>query len=112
MRKRRIYSKEDLIKSLFITVLPRALETYKQYLILKQEKMKTTVIPKQKEPLRKYPYFGIGKHGGSIVFFTEKNCGVVIHQGFRPFSWPAGHVSKNWNEDVFDLFKGTITIED
>ena len=58
------------------------------------------------QEVKKYPYIGINDKKDNIVLFGSKDNGVVI----GGTQYDLGSFVKNWNENKFTPFKGTITL--
>lgn len=62
----------------------------------------------EQKPIKKYPYLGTHEVG-SIVLFTSDGCGVLLEEGKD--SYEVGAYRKDWLEQHFTPFNGTIKIE-
>ena len=58
-----------------------------------------------------YPYLGKSSviyHGTSIVLFTSRRTGVVVHS--TNANNPVGMLSDCWSEDLFDEYDGQVIL--
>lgn len=72
--------------------------------------MKVEVNEKPVEQESKYPYIGIRKdeYDYTIVYFISKDCGICLDTDF--YGDKIGEYSKEWNENIFPPFTGSITL--
>jgi len=69
--------------------------------------MKTKIIEKRTEGTS-YPCLKIRKETGIVIFFTEKDTGVVLDAGEDEFE--VGLYDSGWNEKLFEKFEGKIEL--
>lgn len=65
-----------------------------------------SVVEKEKEKSRVYPYLGIVESTGAVVWFTAKDSGFCIKGVYAGMYELSG-----WDEDSFIPLKGSITLE-
>ena len=59
-----------------------------------------------------YPCLKITVTGSVIVLFTSKSTGTMIWKQERATNaCNIGYRSKNWNEDIYKKYNGTITLK-
>ena len=71
--------------------------------------MKVTLKEQPNIMNQKYPFLGICPKGG-IVLFTKFNTGVCLHAG-QEYGIDVGQYSEHWAMDIFELYNGSVTLE-
>ena len=71
--------------------------------------MKVTLKEQPNIMNQNYPFLGISpKH--SIVLFTKLNTGVCLKSG-EEYGIDVGRYSDQWAMDIFELYNGSVTLE-
>ena len=71
--------------------------------------MKVTLKEQPNIMNQKYPFLGISPKG-SIVLFTKLNTGVCLQAG-EEYCTAVGKYSEHWAMDIFELYNGSVTLE-
>jgi hypothetical protein len=75
--------------------------------------MKAEVIEKEeKQEKSKYPYLGVSKHDGDIVFFSDSETGMCIASKNKSrIGQYLAKGSTSWDEDYFKKLNGKVILE-
>jgi len=69
--------------------------------------MKVTINEKSKEI--EYPCLMIAKETKRVVLFYEEGSGVLLHGGITHLY--IGNIRQSFDMDIFEIFNGTVTLE-
>jgi hypothetical protein len=65
-------------------------------------------------PAREYPYVGacerLDPDDALLVLFHKENAGIVIYAGPKSV-WSVGVYMNGWEEKLFEVFEGSVTIQ-
>jgi hypothetical protein len=66
-------------------------------------------VKTNKEPRKNFPKLMTSRHTGSVVLFTKKGVGTVVHTGTS--NNVMGDVSQDWDMSAFVDFNGSVCLE-
>lgn len=72
--------------------------------------MKATLNEDLTVAIATYPFLGVSRKNKTIVLFTDPCVGVCVYASKTSGS-DLGEFSDDWDMDCFELYTGTITLE-